>query len=113
MLHRVIDPKNADGMLNSVDPDQRLLLQVVTWPGMCTCSPSNLGQHGFSRPVCPKTSLWYISSTKGVEKITEVGEKAFYQIYSCQSHISIGYQIYMFYKITVQGDMMQFVINYY
>ena len=38
---RVMRPKDADGMANSVDPDQT--------------APIDLGFHCLPRPVCPKT----------------------------------------------------------
>ena len=38
LYHRVMSPNDADGMANSVDPDQ-----------------TDLGLHCLLRPVCPKT----------------------------------------------------------
>ena len=40
LYRRVMSPNDADGMANSVDPDQ---------------TAPDLGLHCFSRPVCPKT----------------------------------------------------------
>ena len=42
LCHRVMSPNDADGMANSVDPDQ-------------TAPQSDLGLHYLPRPVCPKT----------------------------------------------------------
>ena len=41
--HRIMHPKDGDGMVNSVDPDQTVPEQ------------SDLGLHCLPRPVCPKT----------------------------------------------------------
>ena len=41
LYNRVMSPKDADGMANSVDPDQ-----IV---------PSDLGLHCLLRSICPKT----------------------------------------------------------
>ena len=41
LFHRVMCPKDADVMANSVDPDQT--------------AQSDLGLHCLPRPVCPKT----------------------------------------------------------
>ena len=42
LCHRVMGPNDADGMANSVDPDQ-----------------TDLGLHCLLRPICPKTGDHY------------------------------------------------------
>ena len=44
LYHRVMGPNDADGMANSVDPDQTALEEQ-----------SDLGLHCLPRPICPKT----------------------------------------------------------
>ena len=48
LYHRVMSPNDADGMANSVDPDQTAPLEQ-----------SDLGLHYLLRPICPKTSENY------------------------------------------------------
>ena len=43
LYHRVMSPNDADGMANSVDPDQTAPQQ------------SDLGLHFLPRDICPKT----------------------------------------------------------
>ena len=54
--HRVMSPKDADGMANSVDPDQTALLLLE--------GQSDLGLCCFPRPICPKTWDRYCSCRK-------------------------------------------------
>ena len=48
LYHRVMSPNDADGMANSIDPDQ-------TAPRLLLLEQSDLGLHCLPRPVCPKT----------------------------------------------------------
>ena len=66
-------PKGADGLANSVDPDQAAPLGAVT----------DLGLHCLPRPICPKTLDHYGKLQKAATHIT-----IYRQLPLCQPPIS-------------------------
>ena len=44
LYHRVTSPNDADGMANSVDPDQAAPLEAV-WSGSALFAQANLSEH--------------------------------------------------------------------
>ena len=68
LYHKVKSPNKADGMANSVDPDQTAPLGAV-WSGSAlfaqTCLSKNLGSLRYFLPsYCPAPKSWYVISIK-------------------------------------------------
>ena len=72
--HRVIGPKDADGMANSVDLDQTAPLGAE----------SDLGPHCLPRPVCPKAS----------EHINGTSISMLCYLYPLQTLFVVGYTVF-------------------